>query len=154
MLPSIKPINENKDNNEDFGRSVSIIEETVEPEQDLTQSYEVPSEFEIINEDIYELLKKEEFLENFDEKIENQLCYQILFGNKRMIIKNKASENYEERDDYSNELLFYTKNVQNENNNDDYILEFILNFEKKVNFYEEIGKIFTNGVKNYIKILK
>ena len=150
LLPKIISIKENKDNNEDFGRSVSIIEETVEPEQDLTQSYEVPSEFEIINEDIYELLKKEEFLENFDEKIENQLCYQILFGNKKMIIKNKASENYEERDDYSNELLFYTKNVQNENNNDDYILEFILNFEKKVNFYEEIGKIFTNGVKNYI----
>ena len=154
LLPKIISIKENKDNNEDFVRRVSIIEETLEPEQDLTQSYEVPSEFEIINEDIYELLKKEEFLENFDEKIENQLCYQILFGNKRMIIKNKASENYEERDDYSNELLFYTKNVQNENNNDDYILEFILNFEKKVNFYEEIGKIFTNGVKNYIKILK
>ena len=154
LLPKIISIKENKDNNEDFGRSVSIIEETVEPEQDLTQSYEVPSEFEIINEDIYELLKKEEFLENFDEKIENQLCYQILFGNKRMIIKNKASENYEERDDYSNELLFYTKNVQNENNNDDYILEFILNFEKKVNFYEEIGKIFTNGVKNYINNTK
>ena len=154
LLPKIISIKENKDNNEDFVRRVSIIEETLEPEQDLTQSYEVPSEFEIINEDIYELLKKEEFLENFDEKIENQLCYQILFGNKRMIIKNKASENYEERDDYSNELLFYTKNVQNENNNDDYILEFILNFEKKVNFYEEIGKIFTNGVKNYINNTK
>ena len=154
LLPQIKPISENKDNNLDFVRRVSIIEETLEPEQDLTQSYEVPSEFEIINEDIYELLKKEEFLENYDEKIENQLCYQILFGNKWMIIKNKASENFEEKDDYSNELLFYRKNVQNENNNENYLLQFILNFEKKVNFYEEIKKIFSNGAKKYINNTK
>ena len=155
LLPKIKPIKENKDNNDDFVRRVSIIEETVEPEQELTQSYEVPSEFEIINEDIYELLKKEEFLENFDEKLENQLCYQILFGNKWMIIKNKSSENFEEKDDYSNELLFYRKNVQNDNDiNDDYILGFILNFEKKVNFYEEIGKIFSHGIKKYINNTK
>ena len=154
LLPSIKPINKNKDNNNDNDRSASIKEETLEPEQDITQLYEIPSEFEIINEDIYELLKKEEFLENFNEKIENQLCYEILFGNNQIIIKNKASENFEEKDDYSNELLFYEKNEKKENNNDDYILQYILNFEKKVNFYEEIGKIFKDGLKYYIESKK
>ena len=149
LLANIKTIKENKDNNDEVeGFDMEI--ETQEVEQYLAQSYDIPYEFEIINEDIYELLKKEEFLENFTDKIENQLRYQILFGNKKIIIKNKGSEKFEEKDEYSNELLFYEKNEGSENNNDDYILEFILNFEKKVNFYEEINKIFKNGLAEYI----
>ena len=147
LLTKIKTIKENRDNNNE---EQNYEMETLEVEQDLAQSYDIPYEFEIINEDIYKLLKKEQFLENFTEKIENQLCYQILFGYGKIIIKNKSSAKFEEKEEYSNELLFYEKINEKENNNDDYKLEFILNFEKKVNFYEEIRKIFNDGYAKYI----
>ena len=103
--------------------------ETQDIDQDAAKSYYIPYNFEIINEDIYELIKKEEFFENFNEKIEKQICYQILFWNNHIIIKNKASEKFEGKDDYSNELLFYKKNIEKENNKDGHLLEYILNFE-------------------------
>ena len=152
LLAKIKTINENKEiKNNNINEQIFDLEiETKEIEQDLAQAYDIPYDFEIIDEDIYQLLKKEEFLENFNEKIEEQLCYQILFGNNQIIIKNKASEKFEDKDNYSNELLFYEKNYVKENNNDIYLLEFILNFEKKINFYEELEKIIQKGLKTYI----
>ena len=156
LLTKIKTINENienkeKENNDINDEQIFDLEmETKEIEQNLVQAYDIPYNFEIITEDIYELLKKEEFFENFNEKIEEQLCYQILFGNNQIIIRNKASDKLEEKNNYCNELLFYEKNEEKENNNDNYLLEFILNFEKKVNFYEEIEKIIKKGLNNYI----
>ena len=151
LLTKIKTIKEIRDNNNE---EQNYEMETLEVEQELAQSYDIPYEFEIINEDIYDLIKKEEFLENFTEKIEKQLCYQVLFGNKYVIIKNKGSEKFEEKDYYSNELLFYKKKTENKNNNDVYLLEYILNFEKKVNFYEEIDEIFKDGLSKYINKYK
>jgi len=152
LLAKIKTINENKEiKNNNINEQIFDLEiETKDIEQDLARAYDIPYKFEIIDEDIYQLLKKEEFLENFNEKIENQLCYQILFGNNQIIIKNKASEKFEDKDNYSNELLFYEKNDIKENNNDNYLLEFILNYEKKINFYEELEKIIQKGLKTYI----
>ena len=152
LLAKIKTINENKEiKNNNINEQIFDLEiETKDIEQDLARAYDIPYKFEIIDEDIYQLLKKEEFLENFNEKIENQLCYQILFGNNQIIIKNKASEKFEDKDNYSNELLFYEKNDIKENNDDNYLLEFILNYEKKINFYEELEKIIQKGLKTYI----
>ena len=134
--------------------------ETPEEGGDIDLSYYTPYEFEIINEDIYELLRKEEFIENFDEKIEKQICYQILFGNNQLIIKNKANKKFAEKDVYSNELLIYTENgeIQDDKKsnkiNDDFTLEYILSFEKKINFYKELEIILKNSLKDYLIIKK
>ena len=154
LLPKIKTIKEKKDFNININKDINMETKTKIIEQVLANSYDIPYEFEIINADIYELLKKEEFFENFSEEIENQLCYQILFGNNQIIIKNKESKNVGTKNNNPNELLFYSKKDEKENYNDNYILEFALSFEKKVNFYEEIGKIGTNLEKTFTENYK
>ena len=96
-------------NNQNANEEFDMDLETKEPEEDANKSFYIPSEFEIINKDIYELLIKEEFYEKYNEEIDKKLCYQILLGNGEIIIKNKTSEQYGEKDNYSNEILFYKK---------------------------------------------
>ena len=91
LIPELKLIKLNNPN-EEFEEEL----ETKEPEQDIDSSYNIPHQFEIVNEEIFEMIKKEEFLEKYDEEIEKQLCYQVLFGNKNIIIKNKLNQKFEE----------------------------------------------------------
>ena len=135
-----------KINNKDMENDIEL--ETKDVEDDIENSYNIPSEFEIINYDIYDLLIKEKFLEQFNEEIENKLCYQILLGNRQVIIKNKASKDIKEKDIFLNELLIFEKNKND--NNGTYILKYILNYEKKVNSYEELGIILNKGLDNYL----
>ena len=143
LIPELKLIKLNNPN-EEFEEEL----ETKEPEQDIDSSYNIPHHFEIVNEEIFEMIKKEEFLEKYDEEIEKQLCYQVLFGNKNIIIKNKLNQKFEEKNNYSNELLFYE--INKDDLYDDDNLKYIINFEKKVNFYEEIGNIVNKGLGNYL----
>ena len=142
-------------NNQNANEEFDMDLETKEPEEDANKSFYIPSEFEIINKDIYELLIKEEFFEKYNEDVDKKLCYQILLGNGEIIIKNKTSEQYGEKDNYSNEILFYKKYNENEEKNQDivneeYILKYILNYEKKVNFYEEIKIIINDGLSEFL----
>ena len=109
LLTKIKTIKENRDNNNE---EQNYEMETLEVEQDLAQSYDIPYEFEIINEDIYKLLKKEEFLENFTEKIDKQLCYQVLLGNKYVIIKIKEVKNLRKKIIIQMNYYFIKKNLK------------------------------------------
>ena len=143
IIPKLRLIKIN-DKNKEFEEEY----ETKTGEEDIDILYNIPYEFEIINEDIYELIKKEEFFENYSEENENKICYQILLGNEQIIIKNKLSQKFEEKDNYSNELLFFTQE------NDEYDLKYILSFEKKVNFYEEIKIIINDGLKKYLNYKK
>jgi hypothetical protein len=57
--------------------------------------YNTPEEFELINKDIYELLKKEEFFYNMNKNIKNSLSYEVLLGNNQIIklkIKKKKKK--------------------------------------------------------------
>ena len=134
------------DQNKEFEEEL----ETKDEEVDVDKSYNVPFEFEIINEDIYELLKKEEFLEKYKEEVENKICFQILLGKEQIIIKNKLNKQFEEKNIYSNELLFYEKTIDGENNNNNYKLQYILSYEKKVNFFKEIEIIIKNDLEKYL----
>ena len=135
----------NKEKELDYQMETSVVEEVD------GKVYYIPYEFEIITEDIFELIKKEEFFEKYNEEIENQICYQILFGNKQIIIKNIRNPKFEEKDVFSNELLFYeNEDINKDITNLDSNLRFILNFEKKVNFYEEIKMIMKSGWKYYL----
>ena len=119
--------------------------------------YNTPKEFELIDEDIYELLLKEEFLYNINKDIKNLLSYEILLGNNQIIIKNKKSEEEDNIYNYSNNYLIYTKkeleNKQNEENNK-YILKYILSYDKKDLFYSHYSLILREGLDNYIECNK
>lgn len=145
MIAGTKLIKLN-DQNKEFEEEL----ETKDEEVDVDKSYNVPFEFEIINEDIYELLKKEEFLEKYKEEVENKICFQILLGKEQIIIKNKLNKQFEEKNVYSNELLFYEKTIDGENNDNNYKLQYILSYEKKVNFFKEIEIIIKNDLGKYL----
>jgi hypothetical protein len=114
--------------------------------------YNTPEEFELINEDIYELIIKEEFFYNMKEDIKNTLSFEVLLGNNQIIIRNKKIGEEENVYNYINNYLIYTKNQKpgNEQNNK-YILKFILNYDKKDIFYNHYSTIIKEGLNNYIK---
>ena len=76
-----------------------VIQETIDPEGRNT-FIDIPNDFELINEDIYELFTKEEFFYDKIEKYQKEIFYELLFGNNQIIIKNKI--NVENEDDFLN----------------------------------------------------
>ena len=104
--------------------------------------YFTPYEFCIINKDIFELLEKEEFFFNMNDNIKNSIKFEILIGNGKIIIKNKKTENKDqkinEKLNYSNEYLIYVDNKRIKFENEDdpekdesFILYYILYYFKK-----------------------
>ena len=116
-------------------------------------SLEIPSNFELINEDIFKLLIQEQFFYNL-EGIENKIKYQILIGNNQMIIKNHnigiVTNNY----------LFYIdkrlklNNIENNilEKEDSFIINYILNYENDKLFFKDLEKIIKkDGLHNFIQ---
>ena len=122
------------------------IQETIEPEESNT-SIEIPDEFELINEDIYELLSKEEFFYNNIEEDKDKIFYEILFGNNQIIIKNKNNENNE--NNFLNTYLIYIYNNEYQNK-EKYLLKYILDYENNSIFFDNFGNIIEEGLNNFI----
>ena len=139
--------NQNKEN-------LDYEQDTLEPEE-MEIDYNIPISFEIINEDIYKLLIKEDFLFNINDNITEQLSYKILFGNNQIIIRSKLDKNKEDADAFSklNKYLIYSydKELKNNYNNDKYILKYILNYNKENYFFNDFKKIVKEGIKKYIE---
>ena len=123
-----------------------INQETIEPEERNT-FIDIPNDFELINEDIYELFTKEEFFYDKIEKHQKEIFYEILFGNNQIIIKNKI--NVENEDDFLNCYLIYVYNKENQNE-DKYSLKYILDYENNSLFFPNFKKIIEKGLNNYI----
>ena len=122
------------------------IQETIEPEESNT-FIEIPDEFELINEDIYELLSKEEFFYNNIEEDKDKILYEILFGNNQIIIKNKNNENNE--NNFLNNYLIYIYNNEYQNK-EKYFLKYILDYENNSMFFDNFGNIIEEGLNNFI----
>ena len=131
-------IETNKDNNNDIDKS--YIQETLE----VGINY-ILKNFEIINEDIYQLLMREEFLYNLDDKIKEQLAYEIIVGNNQIIIKNKLDE----ENTFSYNYLVYTLNEKNENQ-EKYMLNYILKYDKETTFFNDFQNNMKERLKQYL----
>ena len=141
-----------KNNNENVNNEFQ--QETTKPETD--KKIEVPINFDLVNEDIFELLIKEEFFYNKLEKNKEKFFYEILLGNNQIIIKNKINEKNIDVDKFVNNFLIYeiNKDFQNENNkknedNNKYNIKFILNFEQNSIFFNNFDSI-NNYLDNYL----
>ena len=125
----------------------------------------IPYEFYIINQDIFELLIKEKFFYNMNKDIIDELKYEILIGNNNHIIKNKPIDSTYTKYNYYNEFLIYidknkisfSKKDYSKELKDPFILYYILNYNKNKNedFFNDL-KILNkkNGLREYIKIRK
>jgi len=113
---------------------------------------DIPEEFELINEDIFELLMKEEFIYNMNEDVKNKISYDVLLGNNQIIIKNKLNEKNIQIYKNLNNYLFYVNNEDNDNNNnnEEYILKYILNYDKNDIFFIDLKSIIKKGINRYI----
>ena len=132
------------------------------PDENIV-SYNIPLNFEIVNEDIYKLLIKEEFFYNMNDNIEESLAYKILLGDNQIIIKNKVNKKNKDKNLILNNYLIYIYNndfelEQNEQNNeknnkqqDRYILKYILNYDKDNSFFNDFQEILKNGLNKFIK---
>ena len=140
---------------------------------DNKQTFIIPVKYNLINEDLYKLLIKEEFFDNLDGKIGDIISFDALIGNSQIIIKNKATEENEEKFKYSNEYLIYglknkiednnIKDYQNKNNkeqnkengdDDKFILKYILNYDDDNIFYNDLDKIMKEGLNSYFDYRK
>ena len=159
--------------NNEISNEVQILENKEE--------FCIPVKYNLINEDLYKLLIKEEFFYNLDDKIEDIMSFDMLIGNNRIVIKNKATKENEEKFKYSNEYLIYTlKNKKEENINNDnkkeennkndnkkeennknrdkfsdkFALRYILNYDDDNIFYNDLDKIMKEGLNSYFEYRK
>ena len=121
-------------------------QETLEPEDEEYFSH--PINFDLIDEDLFNLLMKEEFFINIDDNLKKALSFNVLIGNNQIIINNKKTEDNEEKFKYSYEYLFYSKNERDDENK--YELQYILNFNKNEDFFNTLEKIINEGLGKYI----
>ena len=135
-----------KDNNEN--KSTEYYGPSEEEQENLP--FFIPNEFELINEDIFELLMKEEFFYNMNDKIKKILSYEVLFGNNQIIIKNKLNEKYPDLYEYLYNYLIFVKNDEINGDNNKYIFKYILNYENKYIFFKDFYKIIKEGLKKYM----
>ena len=138
-------------------REEGDVKQETESSQILLTFVDIPTEFEIIDEETFKLLMQEEFFINFDDNIKNKLQYLVMFGNNTVIIKNK-NINKSERLKAFKEYLIYSeqslkKNIKKEENeqNDSLILDYILNYGKEESFFMDIDIILKkNGLQEFI----
>ena len=141
--------------------SMEINDELETP--DLIEYY-IPSDFCIINKDIFELLEKEEFFYNMNDNVRNKLKFDILFGNGKLIIKNHKREKINKNLKDSKEYLIYAfnnkKNFEKKvylkqdylNEDESFILNYIFYyFQNDESFLKNLNK--KNGFKELTKYL-
>jgi hypothetical protein len=124
-------------------------QETLEHEE--KEIFNQPINFNLIDEDLFNLLMKEKFFINVDDNLKEELSFNVLIGNNQIIINNKKTENDEEKFKYSYEYLFYSKNGRDDENK--YDLQYILNFNKKEDFFNTLEKIINEGLGKYVSNL-
>ena len=151
LQPKIETITLKKEINSEYQQDTLELKDT-----DI--NYDVPTDFYLINEDIYNLLKREDFFYNMNEEIENKISYDILFGNNQIIMKNKLNKENTFLFKFLNNFLIYfeehkIENEQIKNNNIDnnnfYSLKYILNYKKDF-FFVDFKNIIEKGLYNYI----
>ena len=131
---------------------------TIEQEDQLLF---IPRGFELINEDIIKLLMEEKFFVKMNAEIMDKLCYEVLLGNNQIIVKNKIDEkNIDIYNNDFNELYIYFNNIENkkynkkeyedDEDNDTFILKYILDYDKKDMFFNDFTKIIKNGLQKYL----
>ena len=150
LIPKMKKI-EIKENKEE--EIIDYMQETNEPEINYNL-IEIPYGFEIINEDIFELIIQEKFFFNLNNIID-RIKFKLLLGNNQIVIKSKNIEQNREMPKYLDRYLFYI-NINEINDfdeiekNDCWIIYYILEFEKEDYFFNDLETIVKNGILNYI----
>ena len=137
---------------------IDYEQETVEPE--LTDIYiNTPSDFYLIDENILDLLEKEEFFINFDSELKNNIESQVLIGNDNIILRNipycEKAENYINLNEY---LIYIDKKNtikyladEDSKNNQCFILYYVLYYNTNKSFINDLIIINKkNGLKEYI----
>ena len=120
--------------------------------EDYNYILEIPSNFELINDDIFQLLKQEQFFYNL-EGIENEIKFRTLIGKNQLIIKNKKN-----REGTNNYIFYIDKNLKSNNihkNNlekeNSFIINYILHYENDKLFLKNLEKIIKkDGLHNFI----
>jgi len=125
-------------------------QETLEAEEEEYFGY--PINFNLIDEDLFNLLMKEEFFINVDDNLKEELSFNVLIGNNQIIINNKKTEDNEEKFKYSYEYLFYIR--KEEDNENKYDLQYIINCNKKEDFFNTLEKIINEGLGKYVSNLE
>ena len=105
LIPQKKKINLEKENENEGG----FIGETIEPEE--KEFIFIPYGFEIITDDIYELLLQEKFFFNLNDKVKNEIKCKLLIGNNQIILKNVFVDNTRDiLNDFNNYCFYIDKN--------------------------------------------
>ena len=155
-LQSKTKIIETIKNNDNKNINYAFPQETIEPEE-IKKIIEVPINFDLINEDIFELLIKEEFFYNKIEKNKEKLLYEILIGNNQIIIKNKINQKNIDINQILNHYLIYVinKDFQTEKNKQKedcykYFIKYILDYDKNSMFFDNFKNIINKSLYSYI----
>ena len=151
LKPIIKEIKLKKFNND----NKEYLQETIENEEN-TLFIEIPTNFVIINEDIFDLLKKEEFFYNKKEDNKDALLYEILLGNNQIIIKNTQKEKKSNENQFLNSYLIYINNIKQKESNEkieenfNYTLKYILDYDRNFMFFDNFGGIIKKNLNQFI----
>ena len=118
----------------------------------------IPYGFEIITDDIYELLLQEKFF-ILNDNIKNKIKYKLLIGNNQIILKNVIIDDEGNIINHINNYFFYIEknkkiNSLRENDwdkNDPFIIYYVLNYEKDKNVFKYLEYIYKEkGFKEFI----
>ena len=118
----------------------------------------IPYGFEIITDDIYELLLQEKFF-ILNDNIKDKIKYKLLIGNNQIILKNVIIDDEGNIINHINNYFFYIEknkkiNSLRENDwdkNDPFIIYYVLNYEKDKNVFKYLEYIYKEkGFKEFI----
>ena len=152
LIPKMRKLETKKKENKEEG---DYIQETEDPEVNY-DLIEIPYGFEIITEDIFELLIQEKFFFNLNDIVINKIKFKGLIGNNQIIIKSKYVEQNGDIPKYLNRYFFYIDKNKIMNDLDEFdkedtcVIYYILDFEKDEYFFKDMENIIKNGILNYI----
>ena len=134
------------------------LQETVGNDLDDNYKINAPCDFCLINKDIFDLLEKEEFFIKLDKEVKNKIEYKVLLGNDNIIIKNKLDEGCDCFNGceylfyiFKNDEIKYLNDQNLEQNNDPFILYYILKYYENKPFFNDLNIINKrNGLKEFI----
>ena len=133
------------------------VKQETESSQIIFTFIDIPTEFELIDEETFKLLMQEEFFINFDDNIKDKLQYLVMFGNNTVIIKNKNINKIERLKAFKEYLIFskksLKKNINKEENiqNDSLIIDYLLDYGKEESFFSDFEIILKkNGLKEFM----
>jgi hypothetical protein len=146
-------------------KNEGYIEQETEPES-LFEYKKIPSDFYLIDENILDLLRMEEFLINYEDKLKNCMETQVLLGNGNIIIRNfhrnikkfnkKVDISYLHLNEYliyadKNDKIKYLADKKDDLGNEPFILYYILYYNTNKPFFNDLRILNKkNGLKEYI----